>query len=82
MYLELVADAETIHLEVKAEVQKEKQTSLQDLVMALLASGTTLTRAKLRDTLSVKNERLGEALQALQHAGRIRRTSAGWQRND
>ena len=82
VYLELVADAETTHLEVKAEVQKEKQTSLQDLVMALLASGTTLTRAKLRDTLSVKNERLGEALESLEQAGRISRTPIGWQRKN
>jgi RecA-family ATPase len=82
VYLELVADAETTHLEVRAEVQKEKQTSLQDLVMAVLTSGTTLTRAKLRDTLSVKNERLGEALESLEQAGRIHRTPIGWQRKN
>jgi RecA-family ATPase len=62
--------------------KKEKQTGLQDLVMALLTSGTTLTRAKLRDTLSVKNERLGEALESLEQAGRIRRTPIGWQREN
>ena len=79
VYLELVADAETTHLEVRAEVQHEKQTSLQDQVLALLTSGKTLTRAKLRDTLSVKNERLGEALESLKQAGRISRTPIGWQ---
>jgi len=49
-------------------------------VIALLAKGAVLTRAKLRDTLSVKNERLGEALESLEQAGRIRRTPMGWQR--
>ena len=79
---QLVADAQTTHLEVRTEVQEEKQTRLQDQVLALLTSGTTLTRAKLRDTLSVKNERLGDALESLEQAGRIRRTPAGWQRID
>ena len=41
-----------------------------------------LTRIKLRDALSVKNERLGEALRGLEQAGRISCTSAGWQRKD
>jgi DNA-binding MarR family transcriptional regulator len=82
VYLELVADAQTTHLEVRAEIQKEKQTNLQEQLLALLSSGTTLTRAKLRDTLSVKNERLGEALDSLEQAGRIRRTPIGWQRLD
>jgi hypothetical protein len=39
-----------------------------------------LTRAKIRDTLAVKNERLGEVLQALEQAGRIHHTASGWQR--
>ena len=82
VYLELVVDAETTHLEVRAEVQQEKQISLQEQVLALLTSGTTLTRAKLRGTLSVKNERLGEALESLEQAGRIRRTTIGWQREN
>ena len=37
-------------------------------------TGAVLTRAKLRDTLGVKNERLGEALESLEQAGRLRRT--------
>jgi hypothetical protein len=32
--------------------------------------------------LAVKNERLGEALESLEQAGRIRRTSAGWKHTD
>jgi hypothetical protein len=81
VYLELVAtDAEAIHLEVIAELQDGKQRSLEDRVLDLLGQGATLTRAKLRDSLGVKNERLGEALESLERAGRLCRTPAGWQR--
>lgn len=81
--LELVAtDVETTHLEVVAELRDENRCSLEQHLLALLAKDAVLTRAKLRDTLSVKNERLGEVLQSLERAGRIRRTSSGWQRID
>jgi hypothetical protein len=83
VYLELVAaDAQTTHLQVVAELHHERRRSLQEQVLAMLPQGTALTRGKLRDALSVKNERLGEALESLEQAGRIRRTSAGWQRID
>jgi len=83
VYLELVAtNAETTHLEVIIELQDQNRRSLQDQVLDLLAQGELLTRTKLRDSLSVKNERLGGALASLERAGRIRRTSAGWQRID
>ncbi|HJN12418.1 MAG TPA: AAA family ATPase [Pirellulaceae bacterium] len=79
--LELVAtNPQTTHLAVIAEIQAEGKHSLQEQVIALLTNGAVLTRAKLRDTLSVKNQRLGEALESLEQAGRIRRTTAGWQR--
>ncbi|MGO9470252.1 MAG: AAA family ATPase [Isosphaeraceae bacterium] len=45
-----------------------------------LAQGTVLTRAKLRDSLAVKNERLGEVPESLERGGRLCRTPAGWQR--
>jgi len=81
--LELVAgDAETTHLEVVAEPADGRRPGLPEQVLDLLVPGTVLTRAKLRDTLSVKNQRLGNALESLEQAGRIRRTSAGWQRID
>jgi hypothetical protein len=81
--LELVAtNAEAIHLEVVAELEGDKRRTLQDQILAHLQPGGTQTRAKLRDALSVKNERLGEALELLEQAGRIRRTTAGWQRID
>ena len=49
-------------------------------MLDLLAQGAVLTRAKLRDSLAVQNERLGEALESLERAGRLCRTPAGWQR--
>jgi hypothetical protein len=81
--LDLVAtNAETTHLEVVAELRDEKRRGLQEQVLDLLPQGTVLTRAKLRDCLAVQNERLGAALESLEQAGRLCRTSAGWQRAD
>jgi AAA domain len=83
VYLELVAtNAQTAHLEVVAELQDPKPTHLPEQVLSLLADGAVLTRAKLRDLLGVKNERLGQTLESLEQAGRLRRTPAGWQRVD
>jgi RecA-family ATPase len=91
VYLELVAtDAEMIHLEVVAEIQDGstgltvdgKRRSLEEQLLELLAQGEALTRARLRDSLAVKNERLGEVLESLERAGRLCRTPAGWQRMD
>jgi hypothetical protein len=83
VYLELVAtDPETTHLEVVAPLRDEQRRDLKQQVLELLAGGAVLTRSKLREQLSVKNERLGEALQSLEQAGQIRRTSTGWQRID
>ena len=81
--LELVAtNAQTTHLKVIAQLHQDERRALQEQVLALLAKQGVLTRAKLRDSLSVKNERLGEALESLQQDGRISRTPAGWQRVD
>ena len=81
VYLELVtADAESTHLAVTGEVRGEQRQDLRERVLDLLAANGVLTRARLRETLAVKNERLGEALESLQDAGRIRRTPTGWQR--
>lgn len=83
VYLELVVThAETTHLEVIAELENQKRRSLQEQVLDLLAQGAVVTRAKLRDALAVKNERLGQALESLERAGRLSRTSDGWQRLD
>jgi AAA domain len=79
VYLELVAtNAETTHLEVIAEHEDGKRRSLEEQVLDRLAPGAVFTRAKLRDSLGVKNERLGDALESLERAGRLCRTPAGW----
>jgi AAA domain len=87
VYLELVAtNEETTHLEViadfgelsRAALHDEKADSLTERVLALLARGRVLTRTTLRDSLAVKNERLGEVLESLERAGQIGRTAAGW----
>ena len=78
--LELVTtDAAAIHLEVVSEPPGDRPASLQQQVLACLVPGQALTRAKLRDVLSVQNQRLGKALESLERAGKIRRSSAGWQ---
>ena len=87
--LELVAtDEKRAHLEVVGDLRDGptklsrygKQPSLEERVLDVLAQGAPATRAKLRDTLGVKNERLGAVLDSLQQAGRLCRTPAGWQR--
>ena len=78
MYLELTTtSADTTHLEVVAELEDHNRRRLEQQVLELLAEGLVLTRAKLRDTLSVKNERLGAVLESLERTARIRRTPAG-----
>jgi hypothetical protein len=79
VYLELVAtDADTAHLEVITALNGGNRRGLEEQVLELMAQGATFTRAKLRDSLGVKNERLGEVLAALERTGRIDRTPAGW----
>ncbi len=72
-------DAAAPHLEVVDE-PSDRQGNLREQVLACLVPGKALTRAKLRDLLSVQNQRLGEALQTLERAGEIRRSPGGWQR--
>jgi AAA domain-containing protein len=81
VYLELVADdAATVHLEVVTVRQNDQGRGLEGQVLDLLAQGQVLTRTTLRDSLAIKNERLGEALESLERAGQVVRTSGGWQR--
>ena len=83
VYLELsTSNADTMHLRVVAELEQHNHRDLEQQVLELLSPGGVLTRAKLRDTLSVKNERLGDVLQSLERTARIRRTPTGWQRVD
>lgn len=79
--LELISTSpQATHLAVIAELREEQSRSLRDRVLNLLASGESLPRVKIRDTLAVKNERLGEVLETLQQAGQIHHTTNGWQR--
>jgi hypothetical protein len=79
--LQLIAtDAATTHLEVVTEPSGERRENLQEQVLTCLAPGQAWTRARLRDMLSVQNQRLGEVLEALERAGKIRRSSSGWLR--
>lgn len=83
IYLTLVTtNPETIHLEVVARQEQERQRSLEAQVLDILAGGQVLTRAKLRDCLAIKNERLGAVLELLERTGRLSRTATGWQRLD
>jgi len=83
VHLELVTtNPETPHLEVIPQPDDHRQRNLQQEVLALLDQNGVLTRTKLRDTLAVQNQRLGQTLDALEQAGRIHRTPAGWRRTD
>jgi len=83
VHLQLVGgEAEATHLEVMTETPEQTSRDLQQQVLIQLKSGVTLTRTKLRDVLSVKNERLGNVLETLADSGKIRRTPDGWIRSD
>jgi hypothetical protein len=89
--LELVTtDAATTHLEIVGEVGtgstalngQGPQRSLEHRVLELLSPGATVSRAKLRGSLGVRNERLGEVLTSLERTGRLCRRPGGWQRQE
>jgi hypothetical protein len=83
IHLALVtADPGMIHLEVIVQHPDVKPRGLEAQVLDALGGGVVLTRARLRESLAVKNERLGEVLESLERAGRLHRTAAGWQRLD
>jgi hypothetical protein len=83
VHVRLVAtDCQTTHLEVVAEADSDRRRGVEEQVLGLLANGAVQTRAKLRDTLAINNQRLGEVLEALEQSGRLRRTPTGWQRID
>jgi hypothetical protein len=89
--VELVAtDAATTHLEVVGAPGAASpplsdagpRRSLEERVLELLSPGVPVTRAKLRDVLGVKNERLGAVLESLERAGHLGRTPRGWHRRE
>jgi hypothetical protein len=75
------ADEERVHLEVvPGYVQKRCQgrPSITEGILGALAEEQPLTREQLRSRLSVRNERLGGALAALERDGQIERGPEGW----
>jgi hypothetical protein len=78
----VATNPETTHLGGIAPNQNGEPRSLQDQVLDILAGGAVLMRAKLRDCLAVKNERLGAVLESPERNGRLCRTASGWRRVD
>ncbi len=73
------ADGSATHLEIAGEHTPSAPPSLEALAESeLAAAGAALTREQLRARLKVKNQRLGNALETLQRAGRITKTPQGW----
>ena len=72
-------DGSATHLEIVGDSMPSAPPSLEALAQRELASaGAALTREQLRARLKVKNQRLGDALETLQRAGRITKTPQGW----
>jgi hypothetical protein len=80
--LRLVTDGGDPHLAVADPAGDEPASNANDLeqsvVAALAAAGEPLGRTALRDTLRVRNERLGEALALLAIRGAIVRVGDRW----
>lgn len=73
------ADGSATHLEIAGDHTPTAPPSLEALTQSeLAAAGAALTREQLRARLKVKNQRLGDALETLQRAGRITKTPQGW----
>ena len=65
-----------------AQLQDGKRRGLEEQVLDLLARAWCSRERSSGDSLGVKNERLGEALESLERAGWLCRTPAGWKRLD
>jgi hypothetical protein len=62
-----------------APAAQHAEPDLHELVLDALAKASgPLTRNQLRDQLRIRNQRLGQTLDALCAEGRARRTGAGW----
>jgi len=81
--LRLVGDDDDAHLELVDRAAEEPGAGTAPLdarVLEALAGKESLTRGALRRRLSVKNERLGPVLSALEQRGVIERRPDGWRR--
>jgi hypothetical protein len=70
-----------VHLEVVGgytEKQKRKKPPIRQAILEALRGGEAVGREQLRARLSVKNERLGEALVLLEKERKIERNPRGW----
>ena len=77
------SDGVPVHLEIASGALgaiEEKERGLEVRVLEELESEAGLTRSRLRERLSVKNERLGPILAQLESQGSIERTAEGWRR--
>lgn len=77
-------DPERVHLRVShtpAHAPEEQGSrKLEHEIERLLEEREPRTRRELREALAVKNERLGAALESLEHEQAIKRTASGWRR--
>ena len=80
--LELItAPEDTVHLAVRGFPAREAvEHQLEDEILRALEERTVLNRTRLRDLLSVNNDRLGRTLLKLEAAGKVRRATEGWSR--
>lgn len=77
--LELVVkQPKGIHLEVVGKPEEMRTRSFEEEILELLGKKPAVTRGELRETLAIKNEKLGKVLEDLQAAGRIERCREGW----
>jgi hypothetical protein len=66
------------HLEIIADDSTREPTLQERILQTLNRSDGPLRRTQLRTLMAVNNQRLGEALTALERRGRIRRAATGW----
>ena len=79
--LELVStpEGEHTHLEVRSEISPDPAASLAERALLVLQHASKpLSRKCLRDTLKVNNQRLGNALAALEKQRAVVHTARGW----
>jgi hypothetical protein len=70
---------EHTHLEVRSEISPDPSTTLSERALLVLHNASKpLSRKCLRDTLKVNNQRLGNALEALEKQELVVHTARGW----
>jgi hypothetical protein len=82
MTLALISDPDgsNAHLERREQdaAHHAEKPSLEELVVDLLRQTAPLSRLEIRARLRVNNQRLGQALGALEQRGQLQRISQGW----